>query len=122
MLARPPAVDFVRDDTGRIDAVAEVTVRGDGGIEAVRVVTLYDPVRAAHDPQALPKQRALLNHLAGSAVNVHRLTGCSSCAIDLASGLDGQNEHEQREARRPLGLPGLLRDLFVDHLDYPVAG
>ena len=115
-------MDFVRDDAGRIDAVAEVAVRSDGGIEAVRVVTFHNPVRATHDSQPLPQQWALLNHLAGSAVYVHRLPGRSGGAIDLAARLDGQNEHEQRKARRPLGLPGFLWNFFVDHLDNPVAG
>ena len=63
----------------------------------------------------------MLDHLAGGAVDVHRLAGRGGGAIDLATGFDGQDEHQQREACRPLGLPRFLRHFFVDHLNNSIA-
>src|SRR5579863_4759783 len=46
---RLPAMNLVGDHARRIHAIAEIAIGGDRGVEAVRVIALHDPVRAAQD-------------------------------------------------------------------------
>ena len=105
LLARLPAVEFVRNHARRIDAIAHVAIGRNRGIKRIGVGTFDDAVRAAQNPEPLFQQRRLLDHFAGRSIDVHRLARGRCRAIHLAPLRVAHQEDEQHDAGGEFRLP-----------------
>ena len=115
-------MELVRNHARRIDTIAHVAVGRNRRVEGIGIGTFDDAVRAAQNPEPLLQQRRLLDHLAGSSIDVHRLARGRCCAVDLASLRVAHQKHEQNDACGEFRLPGLLGCFEINHFDDAITG